>query len=256
MTVFDVFLNNRKLCRAGVGRDGVLNAIVNWVRLTGDAAQTARRLKQPLEDVWLQVGGLRQDTHLRWSQRMLKIGDRVTIAVARSRTWDAPEHQKRDSPAERRRQERRYYLHLKEKYERRGSAPAKRQVENDARTTFLNVDLDLWSATSLDPLIHALGRRVIVLHAGKEGRRYRAHLELAAMARDADRVIHRFVTLVDGLPRAARASWNRAQSREFNIGIQAAAKPHQYDVGLRPETVRAMARINARLGVTVYAAET
>jgi len=251
MTVFDVFLNNRKLCRAGVGADGVLDAIVTWVKLSGDAARTARRHKQPLEETRLQVGGLSRDTHVRWSQRMLRAGDRVTIALATSRTSDPPEQRKRDSPSERRRQERRYYLHLKEKYEPRAS---KRRAD-DAKTTFLNVDLDLWSAAPLDPVINALGRRVIVLHAGKDGRRYRAHLELSGMARDADRVISRFVALVDGLPRTARDAWNRAQVREFNIGVQAGTTPHHYGVGLQPDTVRGVARINARLGVTVYATD-
>src|SRR6266540_2530922 len=42
MTVFDVYLNDRKRCRAGVGPDGVLTAIVNWVKLTGPAARAAR----------------------------------------------------------------------------------------------------------------------------------------------------------------------------------------------------------------------
>ena len=255
MTVFDVFLNERKLCRAGVGGEGVLDAIVTWVKLSGEAARTARKYKQPLEETRLRVGGLRNDTHVRWSERMLDTGDRVTIAVAQSHTWDPAEHRKRDSPAERRRQERRYYLHLKKQYEPRASARTKQNAGDAAKTTFLNVDLDLWSSLSLEPLINALGRRVIVLHAGKEGRRYRAHLELAGRARDADRVIRRFVTLVDGLPRTARVSWNRAQVREFNIGIQAGTTPHHYGLGVRPETVRAIARINARVGVTVYAPE-
>jgi hypothetical protein len=32
MIAFDVFLNRKKLARAGVGSDGVLTAITTWVR--------------------------------------------------------------------------------------------------------------------------------------------------------------------------------------------------------------------------------
>jgi hypothetical protein len=38
MTVFDVVVNDRKVCRAGVGAVGVLSATVSWARLTGGAA--------------------------------------------------------------------------------------------------------------------------------------------------------------------------------------------------------------------------
>jgi hypothetical protein len=64
MTVFDVYVNDRKCCRAGVGADGVLTAIVNWVKLTGLAAQAARRLKQPLEESRIHVGGLGRQAHV------------------------------------------------------------------------------------------------------------------------------------------------------------------------------------------------
>jgi len=252
MTVFDVFVNDRKLCRAGVGRDGVLDAIVTWVTLAGDAARAARTLKQPLEETRLQVGGLSHNTHWRWPGRMLTTGDRVTIAVAHAHPWDPPEHQKRESARQQQLQERRYYQRLKEKYEpRRKSARGK----TDSTTRFLNVDLDLWSSSPLDPLVNAFGRNVLVLYAGKEGRRYGAHLELAIPVPDVDRVIRRFVRLVERLPPNARTLWNRARIREFNIGVQAAATPLRYDLQLASETVLAIARVHARLGVTVYGAE-
>ena len=252
MTVFDVFVNDRKLCRAGVGRDGVLDAIITWVTLAGDAARTARKLKQPLEETRLLVGGLSRDTHVRWPGRMLITGDRVTIAVANANAWDPPVYRKRESARQQQLQERRYYLRLKKKYEpRRKSA----RGTTDSNTRFLNVDLDLWSAASLDPLVKAFGRTVLVLYSGKEGRRYSAHLELATPLADADRVIRRFVRLVERLPRTARTLWNRAQTREFNIGVQAEATPLRYDLQLKPETVLAMARVHARLGVTVYGAD-
>jgi hypothetical protein len=246
MRVFDVRVNGKRLCRAGVGPDGVLDAIVSWVKLTGEAARTARRLEQPVEETRLHVGGLRKGTHVRWPAQLLTAGDSVSISVAAGRTFDPPASQKRQSPRVQRLQEKRYYLRLKEKYE------GTRRASRDEATRFLNVDLDLRSSSPLDQLTSAFGRKVIVLYVGKEGRAYGAHLELARVSRDADSAIRRFATLIEKLPPSSRAIWRKAQSREFNIGVQAGPKPYSYDLHLQPETVRALSRINARLGLTVY----
>ena len=57
MKALEVFINGHRVCLAGVGDDGVLNAIVNWV---GGPDRD--------QDFFLQVGGLdsRADEHLRW----------------------------------------------------------------------------------------------------------------------------------------------------------------------------------------------
>ena len=256
MTVFDVSVNGRRLCRAGVGADGVLNAIVSWAKLTGAAAATARRLRQPLEEARLHVGGLRDDTHRRWPGRDLKIGDRVAIDIVAATSWDPPLHEKPRDPRLIERQERRYYQRLKRKFESPTPAARGTPVFRDGDTAFLNVDLDIWSRSPLDSLVAAFGRRVLVLHVGKERRRYGAHLELASSGSraSADQIINRFVDLVRRLPRSARTLWNRAQIREFNVGIQAGARPYSYDMLLEPKTLNGMASVNARLGFTVYGA--
>ena len=97
MTVFDVFVNDRRICRAGVGADGVLNAIVSWVRLTGEAARQAKALRAPLEELRLHVGGLRGSTHRRWQVPDVKVGDRISIVIAAAARFDAPDERiKRD----------------------------------------------------------------------------------------------------------------------------------------------------------------
>jgi len=231
MTVFDVYVNDRKCCRAGVGADGVLTAIVNWVKLTGPAAQTARRLRQPPEESRIHVGGLSRGTHRSWLERNLVVGDRVTIAIARAGRADRPSR-----------------VHPERATSKRGS----RREE----TTFLNVDLDIQSRSPLDPLVKALGSSVLALYVGREGRRHVAHLELATQSPSPDRLIRRLVALVQRLPRAERHLWFRAHHREFNIGIQAAASPFSYDLSLDAATVRAVATVDAGIGITVYGSTT
>ena len=157
MTVFDVYLNDRQRCRAGVGADGVLTAIVDWVKLTGAAARTARRMKRPLEEMHLHVGGLRDGVHRSWLEQSVRAGDRITVAIGRARSADPPVTRK---PANR---------------------PRRPIV---GQTSFLNVDLDIVSKTPLDSLINALGRSVLVLYAGPERRRHVAHLDATVDATD------------------------------------------------------------------------
>jgi hypothetical protein len=123
------------------------------------------------------------------------------------------------------------------------------------QTEFLNVDLDVVSRVSLEPLVAALGDRVIVLHIGREGRRHSAHLEAGGSAykMDADRRVRRLVALVKSLPAAARALWNKAESREFNVGIQAGLRPRASEFRLRSETLAAVASVRGQVVITVYA---
>ena len=227
MTVLDVYVNDRKRCRAGVGADGVLTAIVNWVKLTGGAAKRARQLRQPLEESRLHVGGLRGKTHRSWVEQDLKLGDRVTIRLTKSAAAD---------PATREGRDRRIPSRLRKH-----------------QTRFLNVDLDVRSKVPLDSLARALAPRVFALYVGREGSRYAAHFEIETASNDADKLISQFVADVRRLPRVQRKIWDRAEHREFNLGFQSEARPHAYQWRLDPRSVREAASVNAGIGVTVYA---
>ena len=125
----------------------------------------------------------------------------------------------------------------------------------DDETQFLNVDLDVWSRSPLDQLVAAFGRRVRVLFVGREGRRYGAHVGLSSSGRNVDTLVRALARLVADLPKTSRTLWDRAQSREFNIGIQAGHEPHSHELRLKADTLEAVARLNARIVVTTYAAQ-
>jgi hypothetical protein len=132
---------------------------------------------------------------------------------------------------------------------------AERRRRRESTTSFLNVDLDVASTQDLSPLVTALGRNVFDLFTGKMRRGYATHLELGAPPKDADWAIRKFVRLLTALPPAARRRWDNARQRDFNIGIQGGIAPHAVELGLRAETLHAVARLRARIVVTVYAVD-
>jgi hypothetical protein len=90
MRTFEVFLNRKRLCTAGIDADCVLAAIVNYV-----SVKRAR--------FHLNVGGLNtvKDEHVRWVDRDLRVGDEVRIRISNGRRADKPvEHIPRDRSKE------------------------------------------------------------------------------------------------------------------------------------------------------------
>jgi hypothetical protein len=90
MIAFEVYLNGKKLCLAGVGNNGVLAAITDYVTGT-----------RP-DRLHLHVGGLlsSKDEHVRWRDAKLNLGDEITIRIVETISVDRPRERKRRNPAE------------------------------------------------------------------------------------------------------------------------------------------------------------
>jgi hypothetical protein len=128
-------------------------------------------------------------------------------------------------------------------------------TRDEQGTSVLNVDLDIYSRSSLKSLVEAFGKPVSVLYVGWEGGRHGAHLEMAGRSDlAADRLIRLFVRLVKRLPRPARKLWDDALSRTFNIGVQGGIRPHRHTLVVREKTVAQVAEVGASIVVTTYAA--
>jgi len=80
MRAFRVSLNGKRICVAGVGEHGVLNATVDYV---GDGRGGT---------VSLRVGGLFTPTeeHAIWKRLGLKVGDKVAVTVIEAESVDKP----------------------------------------------------------------------------------------------------------------------------------------------------------------------
>lgn len=80
MIAFEVLVNDRSLCVAGVGDEGILHAnVTHMARLEENSVRTL-----------LHVGGLANREHLRWLDgfHALEIGDEVRIRVLESSSAD------------------------------------------------------------------------------------------------------------------------------------------------------------------------
>ncbi len=107
MRAFDVSLNGKKLCRAGIGDDGVLTTIVDWVTGKGRA------------DLKLHVGGLRcpADEYIRWvHQKPLHVRDRIQIKLVEATSVDKPSKVYRLDPKEDLKNQKRYVRLMARKF--------------------------------------------------------------------------------------------------------------------------------------------
>jgi len=128
-------------------------------------------------------------------------------------------------------------------------------VKAATHTHFLNVDLDIFSQSDLQPLVDAFGKKVSVLFSGRVKRTHRAHLEVAKITKTADATIRDFCTLIETLPKTARDLWNGANQRDFNIGVQGGMTPRASEFALSAEVLKAVHKVEARIVFMVYAPE-
>src|SRR5258708_36808471 len=94
------------------------------------------------------------------------------------------------------------------------------QIRMNRETThFLNVDLDIYSKSNLQPLVTAMGKKVHVLFVGRIKRTYQAHLDLreSGLSESANSIIHRFCLLIRALPKPAPQLGKAAKVSYFTL---------------------------------------
>ncbi|HWE38493.1 MAG TPA: hypothetical protein VG406_18120 [Isosphaeraceae bacterium] len=92
MKAFEVTLNRRRLCTAGIYDNGVLSAIVSWVgRSDGSPSPNA--------GFHFTVGALDSSTgeHLRWAVPMVEVGDEITSRIVETDEIDPQDPRNRIS---------------------------------------------------------------------------------------------------------------------------------------------------------------
>ena len=119
MVAFEVSVNGKRVCTAGMGDYGVLTSILTWV---------GRRPAESLngagteEELTLEVSALESRSpnpgeHLKWLSETLRVGDSVSIRIAEVDTADPPVERGRQDVDAVERARRAYYERLKREYE-------------------------------------------------------------------------------------------------------------------------------------------
>jgi hypothetical protein len=108
MIAFEIYVNGKRLCTAGIGEVGVLAANLLWV---GSEPQKGARNKTAKMDEYasIRVGGLfsKTEEHVKWARRNLRRGDEVAIRIIETVHVDPPrEIEKRTAATIRSRQKR------------------------------------------------------------------------------------------------------------------------------------------------------
>jgi hypothetical protein len=122
MIAFDVSIDGRKACTAGVGPLGVTSLSVSWVRRPSRNPETGEPIRDSFEEeLTLDVGGLTHDpdgaaVHLRWLREALRPGQQITLTVVETESADPPRTREREDPGLAARRKREYYERLKREY--------------------------------------------------------------------------------------------------------------------------------------------
>src|SRR5262245_42545165 len=91
MVAFEVYLNGKKTCTAGIGTHGILTTIPSLA-----TAPPNRK------DLGFTVGGLisPRREHLRWTERNIRVGDEIRVKIVERTAVDRPRTRKRRNPAQ------------------------------------------------------------------------------------------------------------------------------------------------------------
>src|SRR5579864_1020784 len=97
MICYEVYINGKKICVAGVGEMGVLSGILSWVkRKRYEEDEGYDETITHIEELYVSVSGLanlgEESTHLDWLAEDLKVGDEVTFRIVERESCDPPEN--------------------------------------------------------------------------------------------------------------------------------------------------------------------
>ena len=95
MKCFEVTINRKKVCTAGVGDDGVLTSIVTFVKRNNSSEGTEKVPANDSENLDLRVGGLANrgpgvTEQVEWLHQSLAVGDEITIKIVEASECDEP----------------------------------------------------------------------------------------------------------------------------------------------------------------------
>ena len=124
-----------------------------------------------------------------------------------------------------------------------------------AGASYLNVDLEVRSRANLAPLVAALEGPLHSLYAGRLPGGHLATFETSGFQDPPDRAIRRMVDAISALRGPARALWEGARDRVFDVGLERDQGRGIVAFALKRETIELAAKVGARIAFTLYEPE-
>jgi hypothetical protein len=144
---FEISLNGRRLCLAGIGKDGVLSTTITHVPF------------RKRRETRLYVGGivLPQDEHVFWKESILHLGDELRLKVVEKETVDMPRERVRRDPAAETRAQKRYVQKMARKFGWKIQKSRKIKIIRD----ILTQSSASWSSLeNLTPSARLIGKKI------------------------------------------------------------------------------------------------
>ena len=118
MIAFEVNINGKRVCTAGIAGFGVVSAILSWARRRSENSRDGKKIE---EELTFEVGGLDStdpavSEYLKWLATPLQVGDIVSIKVIEHDAAEAPSERRREDPDAASKAKQRYYEQLKREY--------------------------------------------------------------------------------------------------------------------------------------------
>jgi hypothetical protein len=118
MIAFEVAVNGKRTCIAGVENFGVVSTILTWVRRRSEHSRDGNTIE---EELTAEVRALdsRDPTageHLKWLSETLRVGDTISIRIVDVEKVDPPMSRYRNDSEADARAKRQYYERLKREY--------------------------------------------------------------------------------------------------------------------------------------------
>jgi len=118
---FEIYINNKKVCTASIGDDGVLSSILTLAKRSHKKVDGVER-KLPKEELYIEVGAYMtksnsQSEHVKWLNQELNLGDLIQIKIIDTQEPDTPTERRPENPKDIEVKERAYYEKLKKKFE-------------------------------------------------------------------------------------------------------------------------------------------
>jgi hypothetical protein len=125
-------------------------------------------------------------------------------------------------------------------------------------TSFINIDLELYSDTDLTEFVDYLSDRLCLLHHGHQGGQHFASFEVrpATSEDEPNVIISAFHAVLSSMPNNFSNAWNACSRKIFDFGYRSGWKPNIYVSPLSAKSVQQLADLKLECVITIYGTST